>query len=163
MNCLSTHLMRPFTGIPSLALTVFALLANPAQAVPPTAPTQMVTSITSRDGSNYQIRFEWIDNSTDEDGFRLFYRLGLGAANVYGDLPVDASIKAATGPLSIAFTIPAIIRAVSGFSRLQKECRFDVDSHVTGLQHLEFQHRRVCHKDGVDGHVPSEFSAQHHV
>lgn len=80
-----------------------------AQATAPAAPTNFASTFTNISSSYYYWRFSWTDNSTDEDGFRLYYRIGGsgGTTSTYGDLPVSAAIKTATGPLSINIQIPS--------------------------------------------------------
>lgn len=80
-----------------------------AAAAPPAAPSDFAAALTYGNSSTMVFRFEWQDNSTDEDGFRIFYRVGGPSQplSVYGDLPVSAAIKTATGPLSIPINFPA--------------------------------------------------------
>ncbi len=92
----------------AVLIFVSAFLATASlQAAPPNAPTALSTSLTYATSNEMRLRFEWTDNSTDEDGFRIFYRIGGSAQslNVYGDLPVNAATKSATGPLAIVLNV----------------------------------------------------------
>ncbi|MDZ4402135.1 MBG domain-containing protein [Prosthecobacter sp.] len=96
------------SGLHLFIASLFAM-ATAAFAAPPAAPTNFAASMTYKTSATMAWRFSWTDNSTDEDGFRLFYRYGgpSGVQGVYGDLPVSADIKAATGPLSITVDFPS--------------------------------------------------------
>ena len=84
------------------ALVFMLMTAVASQAAPPTAPTGFSTSMTYVDSATMVLRCEWTDNSTDEDGFYLYYRYGGGSgpSGIYRQIAVPSSIKTATGPLS---------------------------------------------------------------
>lgn len=88
----------------SAFLIAFLALAASVFAVPPVAPSDLATTYTYADYSTHVWHFSWMDNSTDEDGFTINYRIYDGQSWVsgsLGNLPVSAELKAARGPLSI--------------------------------------------------------------
>lgn len=109
---------------------VFLALVTSVFATPPAAPTSLTTAWTVIDYSNHLWHFSWQDNSTDEDGFTINYRIYNGQSWVegsLGNLPVTAELKAATGPLSINVPLPSNAFAYSsngnfyGYNGLQWE------------------------------------------
>ncbi|MBE2285227.1 MAG: peptidylprolyl isomerase [Prosthecobacter sp.] len=87
----------------AMALVTLAL-ATDTLAVAPAAPTNMTSTYTQADGSTLYWRFEWTDNSTDEGGFTIGYRIFNGASwdqGTLGSFDVNAATKDSTGPLSI--------------------------------------------------------------
>lgn len=96
--------LRSSRSFASVFLLALLAMVTSAFATPPAAPTGLTTAWTVIDYSNHLWRFAWTDNSTDEDGFTINFRLFDGAswhAGSLGNLPVSADIKAAKGPLSI--------------------------------------------------------------
>lgn len=99
--------LQPGRSLAALFLLAFLTLAASVFAVPPAAPSSLVTTRTIIDYNNHLWQFSWMDNSTDEDGFTINYRYNTGSQTVSGSLgnmPVSAELKAARGPLSI--TVP---------------------------------------------------------
>lgn len=100
-----------------LLVQVFAalFLACTGQAAIPAVPTLQGVYFTNADTATHVWRFEWTDNSTDEDGFKIYVRIGgSGGASLVTSVQVSADVKTATGPLSypVALSSNAITTGV---------------------------------------------------
>lgn len=105
MACFLSH---SFTKVYLACVLVVFVLATDALAVPPTAPSNMTSTYTQANSTTLYWRLEWMDNSTDEGGFTIGYRINNGASWVEGTLgsfDVNAATKTSTGPLSLPINL----------------------------------------------------------
>ncbi len=98
---------QPRRLITCVFLAVLALASSAFAA--PITPTNLTTSYTNANSSVQVWRFSWTDNSTDETGFRIYYRVGSpgSSASLLTTVDVPADIKTATGPLSYPLQLPS--------------------------------------------------------